>query len=197
MNVCSEAAGRYPSNYNAWSHRIWVLQHLGNLTVKVSHTIVNKVLKFPCLKKKKNTGLPSRSYDIDGKHHIKLAQVAKSVFKKQATYCSEYVLHFICQCRQVLLCRKEFSCPCTEFCVSVGTCYQWTSGTVWAEIKKGQLRIILLSLILNFLTENELIHDRYYFDNVISCFSTLIQLICGFRILNDYVKTAGISEKAY
>ncbi|KFO13702.1 Protein prenyltransferase alpha subunit repeat-containing protein 1, partial [Balearica regulorum gibbericeps] len=35
MNVCSEAAGRYPSNYNAWSHRIWVLQHLGNLTVKI------------------------------------------------------------------------------------------------------------------------------------------------------------------
>ncbi|KFO97630.1 Protein prenyltransferase alpha subunit repeat-containing protein 1, partial [Calypte anna] len=35
MNVCSEAAGRYPSNYNAWSHRIWVLQHLGKLTAKV------------------------------------------------------------------------------------------------------------------------------------------------------------------
>uniref|UniRef100_A0A674HTS9 Protein prenyltransferase alpha subunit repeat containing 1 n=1 Tax=Taeniopygia guttata TaxID=59729 RepID=A0A674HTS9_TAEGU len=36
MNVCSEAAGRYPSNYNAWSHRIWVLQHLAKLTVKFS-----------------------------------------------------------------------------------------------------------------------------------------------------------------
>ncbi|NWV85922.1 PTAR1 protein, partial [Dasyornis broadbenti] len=35
MNVCSEAAGRYPSNYNAWSHRIWVLQNLAKLTVKV------------------------------------------------------------------------------------------------------------------------------------------------------------------
>ncbi|NXA48207.1 PTAR1 protein, partial [Nothocercus julius] len=35
MDICSEAAGRYPSNYNAWSHRIWVLQHLGKLTVKV------------------------------------------------------------------------------------------------------------------------------------------------------------------
>ncbi|XP_054253896.1 protein prenyltransferase alpha subunit repeat-containing protein 1 isoform X3 [Indicator indicator] len=35
MNVCSEAAGRYPSNYNAWSHRIWVVQHLGKLTVKI------------------------------------------------------------------------------------------------------------------------------------------------------------------
>ncbi|EOB02902.1 Protein prenyltransferase alpha subunit repeat-containing protein 1, partial [Anas platyrhynchos] len=35
MDVCSEAAGRYPSNYNAWSHRIWVLQHVGKLTVKI------------------------------------------------------------------------------------------------------------------------------------------------------------------
>ncbi|KFP29972.1 Protein prenyltransferase alpha subunit repeat-containing protein 1, partial [Colius striatus] len=35
MNLCSEAAGRYPSNYNAWSHRIWVIQHLGKLTVKI------------------------------------------------------------------------------------------------------------------------------------------------------------------
>ncbi|XP_006022686.1 protein prenyltransferase alpha subunit repeat-containing protein 1 isoform X2 [Alligator sinensis] len=35
MDVCCEAAGRYPSNYNAWSHRIWVLQHLGKLNVKI------------------------------------------------------------------------------------------------------------------------------------------------------------------
>ena len=35
MEVCGEAAGRYPSNYNAWSHRIWVLQHLAKLDVKV------------------------------------------------------------------------------------------------------------------------------------------------------------------
>ncbi|KAG8455237.1 hypothetical protein GDO86_001436 [Hymenochirus boettgeri] len=35
MHVCSEAAGRYPSNYNAWSHRIWVLQQLGNVNVKL------------------------------------------------------------------------------------------------------------------------------------------------------------------
>src|SRR4029434_5119775 len=38
MRVCADAAGRYPSNYNAWSHRIWVLQHLakGNLKVPLS-----------------------------------------------------------------------------------------------------------------------------------------------------------------
>ncbi|KAM8803030.1 protein prenyltransferase alpha subunit repeat-containing protein 1 isoform 2-T2 [Rhynchonycteris naso] len=34
MEVCGEAAGRYSSNYNAWSHRIWVLQHLAKLDVK-------------------------------------------------------------------------------------------------------------------------------------------------------------------
>ncbi|KAM5299710.1 protein prenyltransferase alpha subunit repeat-containing protein 1 isoform 1-T1 [Ctenodactylus gundi] len=35
MEVCGEAAGRYPSNYNAWSHRIWVLQHVAKLDVKI------------------------------------------------------------------------------------------------------------------------------------------------------------------
>uniref|UniRef100_H0VW65 Protein prenyltransferase alpha subunit repeat containing 1 n=1 Tax=Cavia porcellus TaxID=10141 RepID=H0VW65_CAVPO len=35
MEVCGEAAGRYPSNYNAWSHRIWVLQHLAKLDAKI------------------------------------------------------------------------------------------------------------------------------------------------------------------
>ncbi|KAM4808556.1 protein prenyltransferase alpha subunit repeat-containing protein 1 [Rhinophrynus dorsalis] len=35
MHVCCEAAGRYPSNYNSWSHRIWVLQHLGKLNLKL------------------------------------------------------------------------------------------------------------------------------------------------------------------
>ncbi|CAG5917680.1 unnamed protein product [Menidia menidia] len=37
MKVCSDAAGRYPSNYNAWSHRIWVLQHLAKGNLKVLH----------------------------------------------------------------------------------------------------------------------------------------------------------------
>nr|XP_028605380.1 protein prenyltransferase alpha subunit repeat-containing protein 1 [Podarcis muralis] len=35
MDVCCEAAGRYPSNYNAWSHRAWVLQHLAKLSGKI------------------------------------------------------------------------------------------------------------------------------------------------------------------
>ncbi|XP_067839623.1 protein prenyltransferase alpha subunit repeat-containing protein 1 isoform X1 [Heptranchias perlo] len=35
MTVCSAAAGRYPSNYNAWSHRIWVLQHVAKCNLKI------------------------------------------------------------------------------------------------------------------------------------------------------------------
>lgn len=37
MKVCTDAAGRYPSNYNAWSHRIWVLQHMAKGNIKVFH----------------------------------------------------------------------------------------------------------------------------------------------------------------
>ncbi|XP_026862084.2 protein prenyltransferase alpha subunit repeat-containing protein 1 isoform X2 [Electrophorus electricus] len=37
LRVCADAASRYPSNYNAWSHRIWVLQHMSQGSVKVLH----------------------------------------------------------------------------------------------------------------------------------------------------------------
>ncbi|KAM7392216.1 hypothetical protein PAMP_022843 [Pampus punctatissimus] len=37
MDVCSDAACRYPSNYNAWSHRIWVLQHMAMGNIKIFH----------------------------------------------------------------------------------------------------------------------------------------------------------------
>ncbi|KAI4901686.1 hypothetical protein NFI96_029225 [Prochilodus magdalenae] len=37
MRVCADAAGRYPSNYNAWSHRIWVLQHIAKSNLKILH----------------------------------------------------------------------------------------------------------------------------------------------------------------
>ncbi|XP_036454648.1 protein prenyltransferase alpha subunit repeat-containing protein 1 [Colossoma macropomum] len=37
MRVCADAAGRYPSNYNAWSHRIWVLQHMAKGNLKILH----------------------------------------------------------------------------------------------------------------------------------------------------------------
>lgn len=35
MKVCADAASRYSSNYNAWSHRIWVLQHMASDNLKV------------------------------------------------------------------------------------------------------------------------------------------------------------------
>ncbi|CAB1429996.1 unnamed protein product [Pleuronectes platessa] len=35
IKVCSDAACHYSSNYNAWSHRIWVLQHMAKGNVKV------------------------------------------------------------------------------------------------------------------------------------------------------------------
>ncbi|XP_062873986.1 protein prenyltransferase alpha subunit repeat-containing protein 1 [Trichomycterus rosablanca] len=37
MKVCADAASRYNSNYNAWSHRIWVLQHMANGNLKILH----------------------------------------------------------------------------------------------------------------------------------------------------------------
>ncbi|KAM6954510.1 protein prenyltransferase alpha subunit repeat-containing protein 1 [Aplochiton taeniatus] len=37
MKVCTDAAARYPSNYNAWSHRIWVLQNMTQGDLKVLH----------------------------------------------------------------------------------------------------------------------------------------------------------------
>lgn len=41
MKVCADAAGRYASNYNAWSHRIWVLQYMakGNLKVEWANCV--------------------------------------------------------------------------------------------------------------------------------------------------------------
>ncbi|KAM4578257.1 protein prenyltransferase alpha subunit repeat-containing protein 1 isoform 1-T1 [Fundulus diaphanus] len=43
MKVCSDAACRYPSNYNAWSHRIWVLQHMAKGNIKVFHDELSSV----------------------------------------------------------------------------------------------------------------------------------------------------------
>ncbi|XP_047236341.1 protein prenyltransferase alpha subunit repeat-containing protein 1 isoform X3 [Girardinichthys multiradiatus] len=43
MKVCSDAACRYPSNYNAWSHRIWVVQHMAKGNIKVFHDELSSV----------------------------------------------------------------------------------------------------------------------------------------------------------
>lgn len=47
MKVCCNAACRYPSNYNAWSHRIWVLQHMARGNIKVrSHGVCKANVAF-------------------------------------------------------------------------------------------------------------------------------------------------------
>lgn len=35
LNVCKNAADNHPCNYNAWSHRIWVVQHCFNGSLQV------------------------------------------------------------------------------------------------------------------------------------------------------------------
>jgi len=37
MKLCSCAADRYPCNYYAWSHRIWLLQNAYNCATQVIH----------------------------------------------------------------------------------------------------------------------------------------------------------------
>lgn len=39
--VCEAAASRYPSNYNAWSHRIWVVQKFYKCGLQVSR--INRI----------------------------------------------------------------------------------------------------------------------------------------------------------
>lgn len=61
MEVCGEAAGRYPSNYNAWSHRIWVLQHLAKLDIKVRLFFISR-RTFPVCPLNLLIVLPQRSF---------------------------------------------------------------------------------------------------------------------------------------
>lgn len=35
LNVCKRAADKHPCNYNAWSHRLWVLQQCFNCSLQV------------------------------------------------------------------------------------------------------------------------------------------------------------------
>lgn len=35
LKLCGIAAGKYPSNYHAWSHRIWIIQHCFNCSVQI------------------------------------------------------------------------------------------------------------------------------------------------------------------
>ena len=35
LKVCGQAADKYPSNYHAWSHRIWVIHQCLNTALQV------------------------------------------------------------------------------------------------------------------------------------------------------------------
>ncbi|XP_068616849.1 protein prenyltransferase alpha subunit repeat-containing protein 1 [Brachionichthys hirsutus] len=60
MKVCCDAAGRYPSNYNAWSHRIWVLQHMGSS--KVFHDELSSMRLWVSLHVSDHSGFHYRQF---------------------------------------------------------------------------------------------------------------------------------------
>ncbi|KAM4607285.1 protein prenyltransferase alpha subunit repeat-containing protein 1 isoform 2-T2 [Polymixia lowei] len=64
MKVCSDAACRYPSNYNAWSHRIWVLQHMAMGNVKVLHDELSSMRLWVSMHVSDHSGFHYRQFLI-------------------------------------------------------------------------------------------------------------------------------------
>ncbi|XP_061484355.1 protein prenyltransferase alpha subunit repeat-containing protein 1 [Rhineura floridana] len=62
MDVCCVAAGRYPSNYNAWSHRIWVLQHLAKLSTKILLDELSSTKHWVCMHVSDHSGFHYRQF---------------------------------------------------------------------------------------------------------------------------------------
>ncbi|XP_034027153.1 protein prenyltransferase alpha subunit repeat-containing protein 1 [Thalassophryne amazonica] len=62
MKVCSDAACRYPSNYNAWSHRIWVLQHMAKGNVKIFHDELSSMRMWVSMHVSDHSGFHYRQY---------------------------------------------------------------------------------------------------------------------------------------
>ncbi|XP_035986920.1 protein prenyltransferase alpha subunit repeat-containing protein 1 isoform X3 [Fundulus heteroclitus] len=62
MKVCSDAACRYPSNYNAWSHRIWVLQHMAKGNIKVFHDELSSVHPWVSMHVSDHSGFHYRQF---------------------------------------------------------------------------------------------------------------------------------------
>ncbi|XP_038159608.1 protein prenyltransferase alpha subunit repeat-containing protein 1 [Cyprinodon tularosa] len=62
MKVCSDAACRYPSNYNAWSHRIWVLQHMAKGDIKVFHDELSSVHRWVSMHVSDHSGFHYRQF---------------------------------------------------------------------------------------------------------------------------------------
>ncbi|XP_030000259.1 protein prenyltransferase alpha subunit repeat-containing protein 1 [Sphaeramia orbicularis] len=64
MKVCSDASCRYPSNYNAWSHRIWVLQHMAKGNVKVFHDELSSMRLWVSMHVSDHSGFHYRQFLI-------------------------------------------------------------------------------------------------------------------------------------
>ncbi|KAJ8262901.1 hypothetical protein COCON_G00153580 [Conger conger] len=62
MRVCTEAAGRYASNYNAWSHRIWVLQNMGKGSLKILHDELSSMKLWVSLHVSDHSGFHYRQF---------------------------------------------------------------------------------------------------------------------------------------
>lgn len=56
---------------------------------------------------------------MNEEYQVKLSQVAKNLLRKWAKSCSEYVLHFSCQRKQVLLSRNNIFLACIKCSVSL------------------------------------------------------------------------------
>ncbi|XP_057688923.1 protein prenyltransferase alpha subunit repeat-containing protein 1 [Corythoichthys intestinalis] len=62
LKVCSDAACSYPSNYNAWSHRIWVLQHMAKGNIKVFHDELSTMRQWVSMHVSDHSGFHYRQY---------------------------------------------------------------------------------------------------------------------------------------
>ncbi|XP_061672901.1 protein prenyltransferase alpha subunit repeat-containing protein 1 isoform X3 [Syngnathoides biaculeatus] len=62
LNVCSDAACSYPSNYNAWSHRIWVLQHMAKGNVEVFHDELSTMRQWVSMHVSDHSGFHYRQF---------------------------------------------------------------------------------------------------------------------------------------
>ncbi|XP_064619274.1 protein prenyltransferase alpha subunit repeat-containing protein 1-like [Lineus longissimus] len=64
MSVCQMAADRYPSNYNAWSHRIWVLQHVGKCDRQILLTELDQTKEWVSLNISDHSGFHYRQFVV-------------------------------------------------------------------------------------------------------------------------------------
>uniref|UniRef100_A0A3Q3BAF4 Protein prenyltransferase alpha subunit repeat containing 1 n=1 Tax=Kryptolebias marmoratus TaxID=37003 RepID=A0A3Q3BAF4_KRYMA len=62
MKVCCDAACRYPSNYNAWSHRIWVLRHMAKGNIKVFHDELSSMRPWVSMHVSDHSGFHYRQF---------------------------------------------------------------------------------------------------------------------------------------